>query len=66
VIKLLIDIMSKRLVLNVHNGYTNGKVHVYFDKYIPVDVETLVYYGIQRGQVSEGCVITMSRHVYCN
>jgi len=38
--------MSKRLVLKVHNGYTNGKVHVYFGKYIPVDVETIVYYVI--------------------
>jgi len=50
-------------VLNMHNGKTNGKIHVYSDKQIHVPMDTMVSFVIQGGQVSEGGAISVSRHV---
>ena len=32
----------KRQVLNMRNSLSNGNVHVYSDKQIPVDMDTIV------------------------
>ena len=53
----------RRQVLNIHNGLTNGKAHMYLDKQIHVDVDTIVSFVIQSGQVSKGGGISVSRHV---
>jgi len=56
--------MPKRPVLIImHNGFTNGNAHVFSDKQIPVDIDTIVPFVIQSGKVSEGRAI--SRHVNC-
>ena len=47
----------------MHNGLTNGKVHMYSDKQIHVDVDTIVSFDIKSGQVSEGGRISVSPHV---
>ena len=52
-----------RQVLNMHNGLTNGKAHMYLDKQIHVDVDTIVSFVIQSGQVSKGGGISVSHHV---
>ena len=57
---VLIDMMQKRPVLNMHNGWTNGKVHVDWNIQIHLDVDTIVSFVIQRGQVSG-----WSDHVNC-
>ena len=59
----LIDMTLKRPFLYMHNGLTNGKVHMYSDKQIHVDVDTIVSFDIKSGQVSEGGTIFMSPHV---
>jgi len=60
-----IDMTPKRPVLNMHNGLTNGKVHVYSYKQIPVDLDIIVSFGIQSGHVSEGGAISVWHHVNC-
>jgi len=47
----------------MHNGLTNGKAHMYLDKQIHVDVDTIVSFVIQSGQVSKGGGISVSHHV---
>ena len=49
----------------MHNDLTNEKVQVYSDKQLPVDVDTIVSFVIQSGQVLEGGAICVSRHVRC-
>ena len=53
----------KGAVLNMHTGLTNGKVQVYSDKQIPMDLDTIVSFVTQSGQVLEGGAISVSRHV---
>ena len=59
------QLTSKRPVLYMYNGKTNGKAHVYSDKQIHVDLDTIVPSVIQSRQVSEGRAVSVSRHVYC-
>ena len=56
----LIDMMLKCPVLNMHTGLTNGKVQVYSDKQIPMDLDTIVSFVTQSGQVLEGGAISVS------
>ena len=49
--------------LNMHNGLTNGKVHMYSDKQIPGNFGYI--FLIQGGQVSEGGAMFASLHVNC-
>jgi len=44
-----IDMTLKCQVLNMHNGLTNGKAHMYLDKQIPIDMNTIVSLDIQSG-----------------
>ena len=46
--------------LNMHNWSTKGKVHVFSDKQINLDMDTIVSYVIQSGQVLEGGVSSVS------
>jgi len=46
--------MLKHPVLNMHKGEINGKAQVYSDKQIPMDIDTIVSFVIQSGQMSEG------------
>ena len=48
----------------MHYYLTNGKVHVDSDKQIHLDVDTIVSFVIQSGQVSVGGAISVWRHVY--
>jgi len=41
----------------MHNGSTNGKVHMCSVKQIHMDVDTIVCFVIQSGQVLEGGAI---------
>ena len=54
---------TKCPALNMHNGKTNGKVHVDSDKQIHLDMDTMVPFVIKCGQVLEGGAISVSRHV---
>ena len=56
--------MLKHPVLNMHKGEINGKAQVYSDKQIPMDIDTIVSFVIQSGQMSEGWAA--SRHVNWN
>ena len=47
----------------MHNGLTNGKVYVNSDKQIHMNLDTIVSFVIQSGQVLEGGTISVSRHV---
>ena len=47
----------------MHNILTNVKAHVYSDKQIHVDMDAIVTFVIQSGQVSEGEAISVSRHI---
>ena len=47
-------------LLNMHNWSTKGKVHVFSDKQINVDMDKIVSFVIQSGQVSEGGVSSVS------
>jgi len=58
-----IDMTPKHPVLNMHNGWTNRNVHMCSDKQILVDVDTIVSFVIQSGQVSEGEEISVLCHV---
>jgi len=51
-----IDKMQKSPVLNMHNSLTNGKVHVYTYKQIPVDLDTILF-KIQMRCKSYMCLI---------
>ena len=55
-----IDMTSKCLVLNMHNGL---KAHVYSDKQIHVNVNTIVSFVIQSGHVLEGGAISIAPHL---
>ena len=48
---------SNHPVLNMHNDITNRKVHV--NKLIHLDMDTIVSFVIQSGQVSKGGAISM-------
>ena len=50
-------------VLNMQNSETNRKAHVFSDKQIHVDLNTIVSFVTQSGQVSEDGAISVSRHV---
>ena len=54
---------EKHPVLNMHNGLTNGKVYVNSDKQIHMNLDTIVSFVIQSGQVLDGGTISVSRHV---
>ena len=41
-----IDMTLKRPIMNMHNGSTNLKVHVYSDKQIHVNMDTIVSFVI--------------------
>ena len=49
-------------VLDMHNGQTNGKLLVYLDKQIPVDVDAKVLFVIQSEQVSEDGAVSILLH----
>jgi len=55
-----IDMTPKCQVLNMHNGLINVKAHVYSDKQIHVNVNTIVSFVIQSGQVLEGGAISIA------
>ena len=61
-----IDMMPTCPVLSMDNGWTNGKVHVYWDKQIPVVVDIIVSFVIQSGQVLEGRAISVLCHINCS
>jgi len=42
----------KHPVLNMHNGESNGNVHMYLDKQIHMDVDTIVSFVILNRRVS--------------
>ena len=53
----VINMTPKRPVLDMHNGLSNGKVHLHSDKQIHVDVDTFV---IHSRQVTEGGAISVT------
>jgi len=48
---------------NLHKCYTNGKAHMYSNNQLHMDMDTIVSFVIQSGQVWEGRAISLSRHV---
>ena len=49
----------------MHNGLTNGKAHEYSDKQTSMDMDTIVSFVLQSGQVPECGAISVLSHANC-